>query len=274
MFIDFFYLLRDMKVPVSFTEFLTLCDALRKGLINSGTDFYYVARSIMVKDEKYFDAYDQAFAFYFKDARVPQKIRDEILSWLDKPAPNALDHLTPEERAWIEQLIKQGDLEELRKQFEAKLREQDEEHNGGSKWIGTAGTSPYGWGGKNPFGVRVEGSGSYGMAVKVAQHRFFKNYRSDLILDTRQIQVALRKLRKLSNIGAPEVLNLDKTIHQTCKNGGEIEIILEPQKKNNLKLLLLMDVGGSMDPFAHMVEQLFSALINAIISKIQILLFS
>jgi len=241
-----------MKIPVSVTEFLHVIDILDKGMIQNTEEFYYIARALLIKDEKYFDAWDQAFEFYFKDAILPQKIRDEIFDWLNRPPGLALEDLPK-----IEQM--DYDWQELRRLFEERMREQDEEHNGGSKWIGTGGKSRFGWNGMNPHGIRVGGSSGHGMAVQVAAKRFFKNYRSDRILDTRQIQMALRRLRRLSRIGAPDELDLDESIRTTCKNGGEIELIFQKRKKNNLKLLLLMDVGGSMEPFASLVEQLFSA---------------
>jgi uncharacterized protein len=255
MFVDFYYLLRETKIPVSITEFLSLMESISQDLIINGTQFYYVARSLLVKDEKYYDSFDEAFMHYFRDADIPQKIKDELLEWLNKPPTEDMFHLTPEER----ELLDSYNWEELRQKFEDRMKEQDEEHNGGNHWIGTKGKSPFGWGGQHPAGIRVGGPGGNRSAIKIAQQRHFRNYRSDRILDTRQIQVALRKLRKLSKIGAPDVLNLDETINETCRQGGEIEFIWEKRKKNNLKLILLMDVGGSMDPFTYMVEQLFSA---------------
>jgi uncharacterized protein len=257
MFVEFYYMLRDMKIPVSITEFLSLMQAISMDLVQSTMEFYHISRSLLVKDEKYLDSFDQAFMFYFKDATVPEKIRDEIFDWLKKPEKSIRDFikLSPEER----QLLENYNWQELRQLFEARMKEQDEMHDGGSHWIGTMGKSRFGWGGHNPNGLRVGGPGGHGMAVQVAQKRLFRNYRSDLVLDTRQIQMALRKLRKLGKIGAPDELNLDATIRETCRLGGEIEFVWEKRKKNNLKLLLLMDVGGSMDPFAHMVSQIFSA---------------
>ncbi|WP_371803884.1 VWA domain-containing protein [Candidatus Lokiarchaeum ossiferum] len=257
MFVEFYYVLRNTKIPVSITEFLSLMDAISKNLILNSTQFYYIARSLLVKDEKYYDLFDETFMYYFRGADIPLAIKDDIFKWLEKPKSSFFDNLqlTPEER----ELLEKYDWEELKKQFEARIQEQLEEHNGGNYWIGTRGKSPFGWGGKHPAGIRVGGWGGMKSAIKIAQKRHFRDYRSDRILDTRQIQVALRKLRKLSKIGAPDELNLDKTIDETCRQGGEIEFIWEKRKKNNLKLLLLMDVGGSMDPFTYMVEQLFSA---------------
>ncbi|QEE16400.1 VWA containing CoxE family protein [Promethearchaeum syntrophicum] len=256
MFVDFYYLLRDSKIPVSITEFLSLTEIFSKNLIQNTVEFYYITRSLLVKDEKYYDIFDQVFMKYFNDAYVPEKLKDEILDWLDQPTDSIFDmlSLTEEEK----KILELYDWEDLRKKFEARMLEQTKEHHGGNYWIGTRGTSPFGWGGKKPGGIRVGGIGGMRSAIQIAQKRQFRDYRSDRILDTRQIQIALRKLRKLSKIGAPDVLNLDETIQKTCKLGGEIEFVWEKQKKNNLKLLLLMDVGGSMDPFTYMVEQLFS----------------
>jgi uncharacterized protein with von Willebrand factor type A (vWA) domain len=252
MFVDFFYCLRDMKIPVTVTEFLHLVEAIDKQLITNIDDLYYIGRSLLVKDEKFFDAWDQAFSFSFKDSQLPEKIREEIFEWLNKPAPFPFEKLDFFEQEGY-------DWNQLRQMFEERMHEQDDEHEGGNYWIGTKGKSRFGWGGQNPHGIRVGGSSGHGMAVKVAQKRMFQNYRSDRILDTRQIQMALRRLRKLSRIGAPDELNIEESIRQTCKLGGDIELIFQKRKKNNLKLLLLMDVGGSMEPFAALVEQLFSA---------------
>ncbi|MHA1734362.1 MAG: vWA domain-containing protein [Promethearchaeota archaeon] len=253
LFIDYYYLLRDLKVPVSLTEFLTLCEALDRGHIHDLDSLYHVGRSLLVKDEKWFDHWDQAFAFAFQEGVVPDGLRDEILAWLRDPI-NPLD-LSPEELALLESL----GWDELREMFEERLKNQRERHDGGARHIGTGGRSPFGHSGANPRGIRVGGEGRNRTAVQVAMQRRYQNMRHDLTLDTRSIKVALKKLRKLSKIGATDVLNLDKTIDETCRNAGEIELVFERRKKNNLKLLLLMDVGGSMDPYAHLVSRLFSA---------------
>ncbi|GAB4306602.1 MAG: VWA domain-containing protein [Promethearchaeota archaeon] len=253
LFVDFYYLLRDLKVPVSITEFLSVCEALDRGLIHDLDTLYHVGRSLMVKDEKWFDHFDQAFAFAFADGAVPERLREEILNWLRDPAGELT--LTPEELAALEAL----GWDELREAFEERLRNQKERHDGGDRHVGTGGRSPFGHSGANPRGIRVGGSGRSRSAVQVALKRRFQNYRHDVVLDTRSIKVALKKLRKLSRVGAPEELNLDKTVDETCRNGGEIELVFEPRKKNNLKLLLLMDAGGSMEPYSRLVSRLFSA---------------
>ncbi len=257
MFIEFYYLLRDAHIPVSITEFLTFMEAIAKGHVNNTVQLYYVMRSLLVKDHKYYDHFDQCFSYYFGNANVPDVIREEIMDWLKKPAKSVFDFmkLSQEELDMIENY----DMDTLRKMLEERLQKQREKHNGGNYWIGTGGTSPFGWGGKHPGGLRIGGSGGMGMAAQIAAQRLFKDYRSDRILDTRQIEIALKKLRKLKKVGAEDVLNIEETIDKTCRNGGEIEFVWEKREKNSLRLMLLMDVGGSMDTFTRMVEQLFSA---------------
>ncbi|MHA1368807.1 MAG: vWA domain-containing protein [Promethearchaeota archaeon] len=254
MFVDFFYLLRDIGVPVSITEWLTLMDAMNKGLEDQSLlNFYYVARSILVKDIKYYDHFDQAFAFYFKSLKLPDKIRQELLNWLKNPKKRPAS-LPPMLKA-----LENFDLKRLFEEFEKIRKLQDERHDFGSTWIGTGGTSPWGHSGKNPMGIRVGGSGGGRSAVQIATERKFKNYRHDIVLDTRQIKIALKKLRKFKRVGSEEELDLEETIDKTCRNGGDIELVFTPPKKNQVKLALFMDAGGSMDPFAHLVELLFSA---------------
>ncbi len=254
MFTDFFFLLRDKGVPVTITEWLTLMEALSKGAVTPDINhFYYIARSILIKNEAYYDHFDEAFLEYFAEVKAPEKIKDEVWEWLKNPA-NKIE--IPKEL--IEE-FKQMDLEELRKEFERRLKEQKERHDGGNKWIGTGGTSPFGHSGYHPGGIRVGGESMHRSASQVAAERRFRNYRHDIVLDTRQIKVALRKIRQFARIGPKDELNLDKTIEKTCKNAGELELVWERRRKNNVKLLLLMDVGGSMDPYAHLVNRLFSA---------------
>lgn len=252
MLLKFFYTLRALKIPVSVHEWLALCYSLSLDLAHSSLDqFYYLARSILVKSEAHFDDYDQAFLICFRDQKWDSaKLRDEILDWLDK----TVDGKRPE--------IPQVDpltLEELRQKLMERLKEQAEEHHGGNYWIGTGGRSPFGHSGAHPSGIRVGGPGGGRMAVQIADERRFKNYRRDQALDTRQFQVALKRLRKLDYHGPADVLNLDESISETCKNAGEIELVFEPQRKNQTKLLLVMDVGGSMDIHAKLMDSLFSA---------------
>jgi uncharacterized protein with von Willebrand factor type A (vWA) domain len=255
MFIEYFYYLKE-RLPVSITEYMTLLQALDQGLIHNFVQFYYISRSILCKNEHHFDIYDIAFANFFKNAalKFPEEIKQEIWDWLSKD-------LTPSDLPdkFQEFIAQNFDLEALQEHFEELLRKQDEEHNFGSQWIGTQGFSQFGHSGQNPMGMRVGGSSGMRMAIQIAQKRIFADYRKDVVLDTRQIKVALKRLRKLEEIGKQDELNMDKTIDKTAKNGGDIEIIFEKRRKNNVKLILLMDVGGSMTPYAHLVNLLFSA---------------
>ncbi|MFX1442608.1 MAG: VWA domain-containing protein [Promethearchaeota archaeon] len=254
MFVEYFFYLKQ-RLPVSITEYMTLMEALNQGLIGNMVEFYYISRSILCKNEHHFDLYDIAFVNFFKDAglKFPDEIKEELWKWLEKNVK--ILHLPFDLGQWSQYF----NSEDLEKQFRKLLGEQDKEHNFGNKWIGTQGTSPFGHSGQNPMGIRV--AGEYGMytAIKIAQKRIFKDYRKDLTLDTRQIKVALKRLKKLDDIGKKDELDLDKTIDETCKNGGDIELILKKRRKNNVKIVLLMDVGGTMDPYIHMVNLLFSA---------------
>ncbi len=255
MFIDFFLLLRTHGVPATLTEFMTLMQALNSGLARANLDtFYHLARSILVKTEAHYDQYDQVFAHYFKNAELNPSIREEVMRWLE--APIAFPDLPPE----IVERLEAMDLEALRRELEERLAEQTERHDGGSRWVGTGGTSPFGHSGYHPGGIRV-GGGEHGMgtAVQVAAMRRFKNYRKDIQLDIRQLRVALSKLRALKREGAPEELDLDETVDKTCRNAGELELVWIPPRKNQLKVMLMMDAGGSMVPHARLVSRLFSA---------------
>ena len=254
MLIDFFFLLREKKVPVTITEWLTYMEALSKGLHNcSFYDFYYLTRALLVKNECYFDAFDQCFAHYFKDVELTLTIDEKFLEWLENPLNQK--YLLPEELEFLKHL----DLEELRRLLEERLREQTERHDRGDRWIGTGGTSPFGIRGAHPTGISFGDRRMGGMAMKYALERRYRNYRHDMTLDIRQIQMALKKLRLLKRIGVPDELDLEETIDETCKNAGELELIFRPERKNRVKVILLMDAGGSMEPYAHLVNQLFSA---------------
>jgi len=254
MFVDFFYQLRRFKVPVSITEWMTLMKALNAGYaFSSISAFYYLSRSILVKSETYYDQFDQAFYQYFGGLETPEEIRDQVLDWLNNPI-NEL-RLSDEEMKHLERLS----LEELRKKLEERLKEQTERHDGGGKWIGTGGTSPFGHGGSHPSGIRIGGTRGGGMAVQVAAERRFRNYRSDVTLDVRQIKVALKKLRRFSRVGPEDELDIEATVDKTCKEGGEIELVWTRERKNMVKALLVMDSGGSMDPYARLCSRLFSA---------------
>ncbi|MFH1131161.1 MAG: VWA domain-containing protein [Pseudomonadota bacterium] len=255
MLLGFLYELREKKVPVGIQEWLVLLNALSEGLHESSlTGFYHLARSLLIHTEAHFDAFDQAFAHYFKDVESDSlELTDELAQWLKDPA--LLRYLSEEQRAALEAL----DLDELRRLFEERLKEQKERHQGGSRWIGTGGTSPFGQGGSHPTGIRIGGARLGGSAAQVAAIRRYRAYRNDLVLDVRQIQMALCKLRELRRDGQANELNLDKTVDRTCRNAGELELVWQPPRKNNVRVLLLMDVGGSMIPHAKLVSLLFSA---------------
>nr|HEX4312587.1 VWA domain-containing protein [Kofleriaceae bacterium] len=254
MLIDFLYELRARKLPVSTHEWQALMEALALGLHESSLDgFYHLCRTLCVKDIALYDAYDEAFLAYFKDVHVDAlKLTEELRGWLADP--RAMQGLTEEQRAAMQAL----DLEKLRELFEQRLREQKERHDGGNRWIGTGGTSPFGTNGQNPNGMRVGGGGGRS-ALAVADERRFQEYRRDVVLDVRQIDVALRGLRRLGRDGAQEELDLDETVDKTCRNAGDIDIVFRPPTRNRVKVVLLMDVGGSMDPHAELVSRLFTA---------------
>ena len=268
MLIEFFYTLRSAKLPVSVKEFLTLLEALQKGVVgpnlalgqgDAGSgyaldDFYYLSRTTLVKDEKNYDKFDRAFASYFKGVQaIADFTRDIPLEWLRK---NLELNLSPEERAKIEKMGWDELMETLKKRFE----EQKERHEGGSKWIGTGGTSPFGAYGQNPQGIRIgQDKGRNKSAVKVWDQRAYKDYDDSQELGTRNIKVALRRLRKFAREGHEEELDLDDTIRSTAANAGYLDIKMVPERHNNVKVLLLMDVGGTMDEHIARVEELFSA---------------
>jgi len=253
VFTDFFYFLRSHGLKVSLTEWLGLMRALCQGHARSDlAAFYGLARALLVKREGDFDLYDRAFSSFFEGVEHHFDLDDELLAWLEEAE---LPQFSPEDLAALEAL----DPDELRRLFEERLREQDGKHDGGTRWIGTGGTSPFGHGGANPAGIRVGGTGGGRSAVQIATSRRFRNLRGDRILDTRQIGLALRRLRKLDRHGVPEELDIDETIDQSARNGGDIDLVFAPEKRNRVKLLLMMDVGGSMDPHTRLCERLFSA---------------
>ncbi|MFC1924543.1 VWA domain-containing protein [Chloroflexota bacterium] len=253
MFTDFFYTLKNRKVPVSITEWMTLMEALDKGYISSLDDLYYLARAILVKSEAYYDQYDVAFQEYFQGLEVPSDIPEKILDWLKDPINRMT--LSEEERDLFDMM----DFDELLRQFEKRLEEQTEQHDGGGYWIGRGGRSPFGHSGSHPAGIRIGGESRGRGAIQIAQERRFRNYRSDLTLDVRQTKMALRRLRQLIRIGPEDELDLEETIDATAKNAGEIEMKWMRSRKNTVKVLLLMDVGGSMSPYAMLCNRLFSA---------------
>jgi uncharacterized protein with von Willebrand factor type A (vWA) domain len=253
MFTDFFYILRQNKVPVSLVEWMTLMEALAKGHIHNLDEFYLLARAILVKSEAYYDQYDVAFQQYFQGVESPEKIVQEVLEWLKDPLNRML--LGKEEQALFDSI----NFDELIKELEKRLREQTGQHDGGGYWIGRGGTSPFGHTAYHPRGISLGGQGGGRHAVQIAQERRFKNYRNDLTLDVRQIGMALKKLRQLRRTGPEDELDLEGTIKATAKNAGDLDFIWQRSRKNTVKLLLLMDVGGSMEPYAMLCSQLFSA---------------
>ncbi len=255
MLINFFYTLRAARLPVSINEYLALLEAIRAEVIGPSIDeFYFLARTALVKNEANFDKFDRAFGSYFKGVEsVADFSREVPLDWLRKTLEL---ELSAEDKAKIEKLGWDELMDTLRKRFE----EQKERHEGGSKWIGTGGTSPFGAWGVNPQGIRIgQDKGRGGGAVKVWDQRAYKDYDDTLELGTRNIKVALRRLRRFAREGAAEELDLDDTIQCTAANAGLLDIKLVPERHNRIKVLLLMDVGGTMDEHIHRVEELFSA---------------
>lgn len=261
MFIEFFYDLRDAGVPVNPTTFLRLQKALSMGLVNNLDDFYVVTRSIMVKSEKYFDFYDRVFAKYFYniekadvfDAELEATMRALIEEWLKNPKELAeMLGVDPKD-------IQNLSLEELVEYYMKKLKEQTEAHHGGNRWIGTRGTSPVGNSGANPGGMRIGGRSGNKSAVKVAMERRFRDYDLNSRLTSSQVGEALRRLKHLKPEGPRDLVNIDKTIRETVKNAGEIEIIFDRALRDRLKVILMIDNGGwSMDPYVEVVQTLFN----------------
>jgi uncharacterized protein with von Willebrand factor type A (vWA) domain len=255
VFLDFFFGLREAGVPAGILEWQALMTALEKGLHGQSLErFYYLARACLVKSEAYFDAYDRVFAKVFHGVEGSLDITQELLDWLRDPKNKR--ELTPEQRELLERLSR----DELMRRFLETLAEQKGRHDGGGRWIGTGGHSPFGHGGEHPTGIRVGGPGKNRSAMKVWEERRFREYRTDSTLDLRQWKVALRRLRRLTRDGIASELDLDRTIDETCKNAGEIELMFRPQRRNNVRLLLLMDVGGTMDPYFEPMSRLLTAL--------------
>ena len=255
MLINFFYLLRQYGIPVSINELLTLIDLLRRPLMTPTLDdFYRTARMTMVKDESHFDRYDQAFAAFVSKAEpVMEQFKEIPEHWL---LAEFKKHLSEEQKAAIE---KHG-WDKLMELFKERLAEQKERHAGGSKWIGTGGTSPFGHSGYHPEGIRIGGpSAGHRTAVKVWEERHFREYDSQQELGTRNFKMALRRLRRFGREGAVEELDLDGTIRGTAKNAGHLDLQMVPARHNTVKVLMLLDSGGSMDDHIAIVEELFSA---------------
>ena len=255
MLIDFFLHLKARKLPVSTKEFLTLLEAVQAGLAgHSMEDFYFLARTSLVKDESHFDRFDQAFGEYFKGIEaIPGLEVDLPEEWLKAMMHK---HLSPEEKAKLDKL----GWDTLMEEFKKRLQEQKGRHQGGSKWVGTGGTSPFGNNGYNPEGIRVGGESSGNRtAVKVWDQREYRNLDDSVELGTRNIKVALRRLRRFARLGAPDELDLDGTIAATARNAGYLDLMMRPERHNAVKVLIFFDVGGSMDEHVKVCEELFSA---------------
>ena len=256
MLIDFFFTLKEFAVPVSIKEFLVLMEALKKHVAYCSVDeFYHLSRTCMVKDEKHFDKFDLAFGKYFKGVvQIDAGVAEIPEEWLKHMAEK---YLSEEEKKAIESL---GGWEKIMEALKKRLAEQKGRHEGGSKWIGTAGTSPFGAYGYNPEGIRIGQKESRNRrAVKVWDAREYKNYDDSVEIGTRNIKVALRRLRRFARDGNPDILDLDDTIRSTARNAGWLDIKMVPERHNAVKVLLFLDVGGSMDDHIKLCEELFSA---------------
>jgi hypothetical protein len=254
--VNFFHVLKDTGVPVTPRELLDLLEAMERRLVfGDMDDFYSLSRAILVKDEKYYDRFDRAFGLHFQDLEALDDVIEAMIpdDWLRS---EFMKQLSEEDKAKIESL---GGLEELIEQFKQRLEEQKKRHQGGNKWIGTEGTSPFGNDGYHPEGIRVGGESKNKRAAKVWDRRDFKNLDDGVELGTRNIKVALRRLRKFARTGATEELDLDDTIKSTARNAGLLDIKMVPERRNAVKVLLFLDIGGSMDPHVKVCEELFSA---------------
>ena len=257
MLIKFFMTLKEERLPVSFTELFTLLECLKKNIIFGNVDdFYNLSRLCLIKDEKNFDKFDRAFAKYFENVEILDELSSHEIpnEWLRKQLESML---TDEEKAKIEAL---GGLDKLMEEFKKRMEEQKKRHQGGNKWVGTGGTSPFGAYGYNPEGIRIgQQEGRSGRAVKVWDRRNYRDLDDSVELGTRNLKLALRRLRKFARTGTAEELDLDDTISSTAKNAGLLDIKMIPERHNAVKVLLFFDVGGSMDPHVKTCEELFSA---------------
>ena len=258
MLIDFFYQVKAAKIPATIREYLMLLEAMQKRVVVFGIDeFYYLSRAALVKDEKFYDRFDRVFGAYFKGVEdltqhmFGQDIPEE---WLRQQMERLF---SDEDKALIESL---GGWEKVMEELKKRLEEQKARHQGGNKWIGTGGTSPFGTGGYNPEGVAIgQKRRRQGRALKVWENREYKNYDDSLQIGIRNIQVALRRLREFARQGEPEELDLDETIRSTAHNGGLLDIVMRPERRNRVKVVMFFDVGGSMDDHIRICEELFSA---------------
>lgn len=256
MLISFFFKLREYKVPCTLRELLDLIRALEQHIVFADLEgFYSLSRTIMVKDERFYDRFDRAFADYFEGVESLELDLSQIpQSWLEKQMEKLL---TDEEKAQIEAL---GGFDKLMETLAQRLQEQEKRHEGGNKWIGTGGTSPFGAYGYNPEGVRIgQKESRHRRAAKVWDKREFQNLDHEVEIGTRNIKVALRKLRQFARTGATEELDMDDTISATAKNAGYLDLKMKPERHNAVKLLMFFDIGGSMDDHIKVCEQLFSA---------------
>ena len=255
MFLEFFNVLRLHGLNISLDDWLVLVDALDRGMAeNSLMEFYYLCRNILIKSETEYDKFDVAFAEYFKGIESVDEIPQELKDWLSH---DELERMMDDMPDWA----KEYDLDTLRRMFRERLNEQTEKHDGGNYWVGTGGTSPFGHGGYNPAGIRVGGESRHQTAIQIAGERNFRDFRQDNELDTRQFQMAFRKLRQFSSRvdAARTELDIDATIDATCDNAGLLELVYEKPRKNTVKLLLLMDSDGSMRSYSKLCSQLFQA---------------
>ena len=253
MFVEFFYQLREARIPVTIREYLTLLEALDRQVVDGGVEeFYFLSRAALVKDERWFDTFDLVFENFFKGAMhdtaslFEERIPEEWLQGLAR-------------QLFSEDEIEAMSFEELMEELAKRLQEQERPHHGGNRWIGTGGTSPFGNSGRNPAGVRIGGEGGGKSATKVWQKLEFRGLKSDVEIGTRNMKVALRKLRKFVREGAEDEFDLDETIRSTADRGGMLDIRMRAERKNRIKVLTLFDIGGSMDSFIRISEELFSA---------------
>ena len=261
MFTEFFYTCKAKGLDISLSEWLTLMEALDKGMAGSSlTQFYYLARMILVKSETDFDKFDMAFEEHFKGIQSENEISKQMLRWLDKPEANEMLH--EEETQWLNQVEEiKIDKDDVEQKFKERLKDQDSEHNGGSYWIGTMGKTSFGNTGGNIGGVRVGGSTGYQSAFAVIGARKYRDFRDDKVIENRQFQLAFRRLRQFSTkLDIPKTeLDIDGTIQKTCNNGGYLQIVMDKPRKNSVKLLLLLDSGGTMIPYSSLLNDLFQA---------------
>ena len=253
MFVDFFYQLRQARIPVTIREYLTFLEALDKGVAQGNVnEFYYLSRTALVKDERFFDVFDQVFENFFKGAmhKMAGVLEEEIPeNWLRGLAREVFD----------EKEIEAMSFEQLMEELAKRLQEQTSEHHGGNRWIGTGGTSPFGNSGQNPRGFRMGGEGGGKSATKIWQKREFRSLRGETEIGTRNMKMALRRLRQFVREGAEDEFDLNETIKSTADRAGMLDIKMRPERKNKVKVLIMFDIGGSMDSFIKISEELFSA---------------